>query len=81
VLFAMDNPELKKKISQVTSETSSPDMKEIIAAITDSDAIDRSIQISDRYLQKGFTILNELPRNKARSTLSSIAKYIGKRKF
>ncbi|QNG61432.1 heptaprenyl diphosphate synthase component II [Bacillus sp. PAMC26568] len=81
VLFAMENPELKKKISQVTSETSLPEMNDIIAAIAGSDAIDRSIQISDRYLQKGFSVLNELPRNKARSTLSSIAKYIGKRKF
>lgn len=81
VLYAMENPELKKKISKVTSDTPHAEMAEIIDAISTSDAIERSIQVSDMYLQKGFSILNQLPKNRARSALTNIAKYIGKRKF
>ncbi|WP_421180555.1 heptaprenyl diphosphate synthase component II [Metabacillus dongyingensis] len=81
VLYAMENPELKKKISKVTSDTPHAEMAEIIDAISSSDAIERSIQVSDMYLQKGFSILNQLPKNRARSALTNIAKYIGKRKF
>jgi heptaprenyl diphosphate synthase len=81
VLYAMENPELKKKISKVTSDAPHAEMAEIIDAISTSDAIERSIQVSDMYLQKGFSILNQLPKNRARSALTNIAKYIGKRKF
>ncbi|USK32330.1 heptaprenyl diphosphate synthase component II [Bacillus sp. F19] len=81
VLYAMENPELKKKISKVTSDTPQAEMAEIIDVISSSNAIERSIQVSDMYLQKGFSILNQLPKNRARSALSNIAKYIGKRKF
>jgi heptaprenyl diphosphate synthase len=81
VLYAMENPELKKKISKVTSDTPQAEMAEIIDVISSSNAIERSIQVSDMYLEKGFSILNQLPKNRARSALSNIAKYIGKRKF
>jgi heptaprenyl diphosphate synthase len=81
VLYAMENPELKKKISKVTSDTPQAEMAEIIDVILSSNAIERSIQVSDMYLEKGFSILNQLPKNRARSALSNIAKYIGKRKF
>jgi heptaprenyl diphosphate synthase len=37
--------------------------------------------MSDRYLNKAFDILKELPDGKANKTLYEIAKYIGKRKF
>ncbi|MDR0139805.1 heptaprenyl diphosphate synthase component II [Metabacillus idriensis] len=81
VLYAMENSELKSKISKVASDTSDTEMAEIIDAILSTNAIERSIQVSDMYLQKGFSILNQLPKNRARSALSNIAKYIGKRKF
>ncbi|MGG4491968.1 heptaprenyl diphosphate synthase component II [Metabacillus idriensis] len=81
VLYAMENPGLKNKISKVASDTDEKEMAEIIEAILSTNAIERSIQVSDMYLQKGFSILNQLPKNRARSALSNIAKYIGKRKF
>lgn len=81
VLFAMENSELKNKISKVASDTDETEMAEIIDVILSTNAIERSIQVSDMYLQKGFSILNQLPKNRARSALSNIAKYIGKRKF
>ncbi|MGP1908218.1 heptaprenyl diphosphate synthase component II [Metabacillus sp. JX24] len=81
VLYAMEDDELKRKISKVHSRTTKEEMDEVIRAIIASDAISRSVKVSDMYLEKGFKILSELPRNRARSALSSIAKYIGKRKF
>lgn len=81
VLFSMENPDLRKKIMSINSETTSEEIKPIIEEIRASGAIERSVEISNRYLQKSFDILEDLPRGKARTALHQIAKYIGKRKF
>jgi heptaprenyl diphosphate synthase len=82
VLFAMENERLKTKIATVVHPETTPDeMKEIIALIKQTDAIKKSYELSDRYLQKALRVLETLPNNKARSTLYDIAKYIGKRDF
>jgi heptaprenyl diphosphate synthase len=81
VLFALENPSLKVEIEKITNETSSYEIQPILTKILESDVIERSAIISDQYLQKAFEILEDLPKNRARSTLASIAKYIGKRKF
>jgi heptaprenyl diphosphate synthase len=82
VLFAMENERLKTKIATVVRPETTPDeMKEIIALIKQTDAIKKSYELSDRYLQKALCVLETLPNNKARSTLYDIAKYIGKRNF
>jgi heptaprenyl diphosphate synthase len=82
VLFAMENEQLKAKIAtMVRPETTAEEMKEIIALIKQTDAIEKSYVLSDRYLQKALLVLETLPNNKARSTLYDIAMYIGKRNF
>ncbi len=81
VLFAMKDEALRKKITAVHEHTSSMEIEEIILAIKRSSAINRSLAISDRYLQKAIDVLNELPNNRARKTFRDIAVYIGKRKF
>jgi heptaprenyl diphosphate synthase len=82
VLFAMENEQLKAKITTVVRpETTPGEMKEIIALIKQTDAIEKSYELSDRYLQKALRVLETLPNNKARSTLYDIAKYIRKRNF
>ncbi|GAJ40211.1 heptaprenyl diphosphate synthase component II [Saccharococcus caldoxylosilyticus] len=83
VLFAMENNEqLKAKITTVVRpETTPEEMKEIIALIKQTDAIEKSYELSDRYLHKALRVLETLPNNKARSTLYDIAKYIGKRDY
>ena len=53
----------------------------IINLIKQSDAIERSREMSNRYLEKALLILETLPENQSKTTLRNIAKYIGKRKF
>jgi heptaprenyl diphosphate synthase len=81
VLFAMEDEKVKEKILQVDPNTSASEMKEIISLIKQTGAIEKSYAFSDRYLEKAFLVLETLPKNKARSTLYDLAKYIGKRKF
>lgn len=81
VLLAMENPSLRKKITAVHEHSSSSEIGEIIDAIKNSGAIERSLSISDRYLHKAINVLNQLPNNRAKKTLRDIAVYIGKRKY
>ncbi|OCA90932.1 heptaprenyl diphosphate synthase component II [Bacillus sp. FJAT-27225] len=81
VLYAMEDPLLREKIMAVSEHTSQQEMNEIIDSIKKSSAIDQSMALSNRYLEKALTILETLPQNKAKKTLNDIAKYIGKRKF
>lgn len=81
VLFALENPTIKVEIEKITNKTTPNEIQPILNRILDSDVIERSAKVSDQYLQKAFDILENLPKNRARSTLFSIAKYIGKRKF
>ena len=80
-LFAMEDARVKEKIVRVHPHTSADEMNEIISLIKQTGAIEQSYAMSDRYLQKAFAVLETLPKNKARSTLYEVAKYIGKRKF
>lgn len=81
VLLAMKNGDLKRRIIQVNEHTPPEEVKEIINDLKTSGAIDQSIEISNRYLEKSLNMLEPLPKGKAKATLLKIAKYIGKRKF
>ncbi|MGM7721915.1 heptaprenyl diphosphate synthase component II [uncultured Metabacillus sp.] len=81
VLFGLQDPSMKAEIEKITNETRPDEIQSLIKRILESDVIKRSASVSDKYLQKAFAILETLPKNRARSTLYSIAKYIGKRKF
>lgn len=81
VLYAMKNNALKKAIMQITDETSPFEISQLIKEINNTDAIQNSIEISNRYLNKAFKIVEELPSGKAKETFYNIAKMIGKRKF
>ncbi|APH04597.1 heptaprenyl diphosphate synthase component II [Bacillus weihaiensis] len=81
VLYAREIPGFKSRLESISIHTKQEEMKPILDVIQNSDVIDKSARVSDMYLQKAFDILETLPKNKARSTLYSIAKYIGKRKF
>lgn len=81
VLYAMENWETKQEIIKVNENTERKDIDRIINLVKDSDAISRSLMLSDRYLDKALQILEELPKNKAKKVLREIALNIGKRKF
>ncbi|WP_226666876.1 heptaprenyl diphosphate synthase component II [Metabacillus litoralis] len=81
VLFALEIPEIKNEIIKISNETTPKEIEPVLEMILASDVIEKSAKVSDQYLKKAFDILETLPKNRARSTLHSIAKYIGKRKF
>ncbi|MGN1385573.1 MAG: heptaprenyl diphosphate synthase component II [Bacillus sp. (in: firmicutes)] len=81
VLFARQDPELKKEIVKVHEHMEEDELRRIIQLINQSGAIEKSVAVSDHYLQKAMRELDNLPNIRARKNLYDIAKYIGKRKF
>lgn len=81
VLFAMENEQIRSQVVKVHENMDRSEMNEIIDLIIKSGAIEKSLAISDRYLQKALSVLKELPENRAKKTLRDIALYIGKRKY
>lgn len=80
-LFAMEDSIICDQISRVHEGTERRDIEKIIALVKDSGAIEKSLQISDKYLQKALGVLEELPPSRSKKALRDIAKFIGKRKF
>lgn len=81
VLYAMENESIKREILKVHEKMEREKIENIISLVKSSGAIERSLSISDRYLDKALAILEELPPNKAKKRLREIALFIGKRKF
>ncbi|MBA4536080.1 heptaprenyl diphosphate synthase component II [Bacillus aquiflavi] len=81
VLFARENPSIRAEIEKVHEKMTKKEINQVISLIKTSDAIEKSLKISDRYLTKALAVLEELPPNKAKKTLRDIAKFIGRRKY
>ncbi|WP_273852259.1 heptaprenyl diphosphate synthase component II [Guptibacillus spartinae] len=83
VLYAMNQKNEKEKIMEIFSEevhSSQEQVDQVLSIVKLSGGIEHSRQISDRYLQKAFYELEQLPASSARTSLRQIAEYIGKRK-
>ena len=83
VLYAMENQTFSKRLAELFQEPEKITQEKIepfIKDIKDSDAIERSYELSDRFLNKAFKSLELLPNIKEKQTLRDIATYIGKRK-
>ncbi|MDE3839403.1 heptaprenyl diphosphate synthase component II [Bacillus methanolicus] len=81
VLFAMKDENIRKKIERVHEDMDREELNKLLSIIKNSGAIESSLAVSDRYLEKALAILKELPDNRAKKALRDIAKFIGKRKF
>ena len=81
VLFAMKDHTIYSEIIKVHENMPREEIDTIINLIKQSDAIERSREMSNRYLEKALLLLETLPENQSKTTLKNIAKYIGKRKF
>lgn len=81
VLYAMADESIKREILKVRENMEREKIDKIIALVNNSGAIEKSLAISDRYLDKALSVLEELPPNKAKKRLRDIALFIGKRKF
>ncbi|GIN70061.1 heptaprenyl diphosphate synthase component II [Bacillus sp. J14TS2] len=80
-LYAMEDKQLRKQILNVSEDIDKREMKHIITQIKNSPAIEKSYDVSQKYLNKALLLLNDLPANPAKKMLQDIAKYIGKRKY
>ncbi|WP_442594543.1 heptaprenyl diphosphate synthase component II [Neobacillus sp. D3-1R] len=81
VLFAMEDEVIKNRLNNVHEGMDKSELEHCIQLIKSSGAIERSLKMSDQYLDKALEVLNELPDNRAKKTLKDIAKVIGRRKF
>lgn len=83
VLFAMrdkDFNDLLRDTFKNPEQVSEKDMAILLNRLKSTNAITESYKISDHYLNKALTALESIPNHKAKQTLQSIAKYIGKRR-
>ena len=81
VLYAMEDEQIRTRIKSVHENMDRRELDEILKMVQQSGAIEKSLNLSDRYLDKALAILGELPPNKAKKSLQDIAKFIGKRKY
>ncbi|MEI2358054.1 heptaprenyl diphosphate synthase component II [Mesobacillus zeae] len=81
VLYAMEDMSVRKMITGVHEHMERAEIEEIIRLVKSTGAIEKSLAMSDLYLEKALDVLDGLPPNRAKKTLRNIAKFIGKRKF
>lgn len=81
VLYAMNDLKARNKIITVHENMDKEEMKEIISIIKETGAIEKAHQLSQRYLQKALSVINELPDNRTKKSLVDIANFVGKRKY
>jgi heptaprenyl diphosphate synthase len=80
-LYAMENENIRREIETVHEDMEPAQIQKIITLIKESGAIEKSIALSDLYLDKALAVLEELPANRAKKTLRDIARFIGRRKY
>src|SRR5690625_2961763 len=83
VFYAMKDPLFKEKVEHLFRDTENinqNELTEVINYLKQTDAIEQSYNLSNRYLNKALNSLEYLPNNKFKKTLQVIAKVICKRK-
>ena len=81
VLYALKEPALQSRIKQVHENLPSNEMACLIHDILQTNAIEKSSELSQRYLKKALRELDQLPPSRAKKSLRDIALFIGKRKY
>lgn len=83
VLYAIrEDEEFREDLRKAFSHTSTLTKEEaepFIRKVKEGDYIDRSLELSERYLKEAFQSLQQLPTGRPKQALKAIAKYIGKR--
>lgn len=83
VLYAMKDEAFKSILKETfldPKQINKENMQHILSALKDTSAIEESYRISEVYLAKALKSIENLPEQKAKSTLKDIAKTIGKRR-
>lgn len=79
VLFALKKPELKKEITKVPLMEDG-DIKEIVELIKGTGAIEQSMTISKKYVQKAIDVLEDLPDHETKYMLKQMIQFVVHRK-
>lgn len=83
VLYGMQDPRFNTLLKEVFSNqqtVTKENVDELLSVLKKTNAIERSYQMSERYLTKALHALEELPDRKAKNILQDIARTIGKRR-
>lgn len=84
VLYAMEDEVFLRALTNVFENEESineNNIRYVLERLHETDAISRSYEVSNLYLQKALESLEGLQNNKAKRTLKTIASIIGKRRF
>ncbi|MCU9613708.1 heptaprenyl diphosphate synthase component II [Caldibacillus lycopersici] len=81
VLFALKDESVRSEIIKVNEYMDLEELKQVIASIKNTDAIDKSVAVSDWYLNKAMNLLKELPDKESKSLLNAVVLFIGRRNF
>lgn len=82
ILLMKDHPVIMEFIDRASKgEVTEEERLEMLRIVRNSDTIQKSLQISDRFLAKAMKELDALPNNSTKKKLRDIALFIGKRKF
>lgn len=81
-LFLREDPVFKQYMNRAfESSLTEKERKEMLKYVRESSAIERSIDVSNLYLEKAREQLEDLPNIKAKEAFIKIANFIGERKF
>lgn len=83
VLFAMENETFNTKLQETLGEKGlikESDFTQLLSMLHETDAIEKSYNVSEQYLNKALKALEKLPNKKPRRALENIARSIGNRK-
>src|SRR5690625_4943041 len=83
VLIAMKDKKFHALLRKTFSNPDSiapNDFNHLVESLKNTNAIEASYKVSNRYLDKALLELGTFPDHKAKVTLENIAKYIGKRR-
>lgn len=84
VLYGMQDENFKQLLMEVFQDPENvpeEEMGKVIDMLKSTDAIERAYAVSDLYLKKAIDTLDTLPSSRAKMSLETIAKFIGKRKL
>lgn len=83
VFYAMQNDSFRSELQKAFANRETIDEEKInylLTLLKQTDAIERSYQISNRYLERALSCLHCLPNNRSKRALQTIAKLLGKRR-
>lgn len=82
ILLLKDRVEIKNFVERAKNgEVTEEERLQMLKFVRKSDAIKKSINVSNHYLQKALKEVEKLPNSSMKKKLRDIALYIGKRKF